>query len=363
MSVQAGIGLFDLATEAHRAGIADLILSAPLDEIIPGLRESAAGRSFLTRLDAYLETFGLRQDLFDIMVPTWRENPSIALASVRAYLVNGHDPRAEHEAKVQSADAAVARARESLAAYPAPVRGQFEGMLQSARDAAFLQEEHNYHIDQNAIGWTHLIFMRIGHRLVELKAIDAPDDVFMLEFDEVQELLSTPGGRRDGRAPRDVVAERRAGMEWARTLTPPPFLGPPPQAPPDNIVGRAMTNFFGGPPQVADAPDQLKGAAGSRGMATGSAFVAHSLDEAKAIEPGQILIATTTMPAWTPFFGVAAAVVTETGGPLSHCAIVAREYGIPAVVGAHGAMRVIRPGQIITVDGDRGIVMLSAEPA
>jgi pyruvate,water dikinase len=71
----------------------------------------------------------------------------------------------------------------------------------------------------------------------------------------------------------------------------------------------------------------------------------------------------TTMPAWTPFFGVAAAVVTETGGALSHCAIVAREYGIPAVVGAHGAMRAISPGQMIKVDGDRGIVSLSSADA
>jgi pyruvate,water dikinase len=152
-------------------------------------------------------------------------------------------------------------------------------------------------------------------------------------------------------------------MAWARTLTPPPFIGQPPKGPPDNVIGRAMTNFFGAPPQVADAPDQLKGSPGSRGVVSGPAFIARSLDEAKAIQPGQILVAMTTMPAWTPFFGVAAAVVTETGGALSHCAIVAREYGIPAVVGAHGAMRAISPGQMIKVDGDRGIVSLSSADA
>ena len=363
MSVQAGIGLFDLATAARQTGVDDQILTTPLDEIMPALRKTAEGSSFLNQLDAYLNTFGLRQDLFDVMVPTWRENPTIALASVRAYLANQHDPRAEHEAKAQSAEAAIARAREQLAAYPAPVRGQFEGMLQSARDAAFLQEEHNYHIDQNALGWMHLIFVRIGQRLVELGAIEAPDDIFMLRFDEVRELLSDPVDEQGTHATRDLVAERRAGMERARSLTPPPFLGPPPQAPPDNVIGRAMMNFFGGPPQAADRPDQLKGAVGSRGVATGSAFVARSLEEAKAIAPGQILVAMTTMPAWTPFFGVAAAVVTETGGALSHCAIVAREYGIPAVVGAHGAMRAIVTGQLITVDGDRGIVSLSSETA
>jgi pyruvate,water dikinase len=121
---------------------------------------------------------------------------------------------------------------------------------------------------------------------------------------------------------------------------------------------RAMLRFFGGPPQEAPAPGQLKGNPGSRGVASGIARVARTLEEAKAVQPGEILVAITTMPAWTPFFGVAAAVVTETGGVLSHCAIVAREYGIPAVVGAHGATQAILTGQRITVDGGSGLVTI-----
>jgi pyruvate,water dikinase len=123
-----------------------------------------------------------------------------------------------------------------------------------------------------------------------------------------------------------------------------------------------MFRFWGGPPQQADSPDQLKGNAGSRGTATGEAFVARNLSEATGLKPGQVLIASTTMPAWTPLFGVDAAIVTETGGPLSHCAIVAREYGIPAVVGVAGAMSAIQTGQVITVDGDHGIVRLTPDP-
>lgn len=121
---------------------------------------------------------------------------------------------------------------------------------------------------------------------------------------------------------------------------------------------RALGRFFGGPPQSAQATNELKGNPGSRGVVTGPARVARTLEEATAVQPGDILIAVTTMPAWTPLFGIAAAVVTETGGPLSHCAIVAREYGIPAVVGAHGATRSIADGQRVTVDGGRGVVTL-----
>ena len=119
-----------------------------------------------------------------------------------------------------------------------------------------------------------------------------------------------------------------------------------------------MMRFFGGQPEAAQAPNQIKGNAGSRGIARGVARVARTLDEAKSLQPGEILVAVTTMPAWTPLFGTAAALVTETGGPLSHGAIVAREYGIPAVVGAPDATRAIRSGQIISVDGSTGTVTI-----
>jgi pyruvate,water dikinase len=119
-----------------------------------------------------------------------------------------------------------------------------------------------------------------------------------------------------------------------------------------------MAAFFGGPPQAAERPGQLKGHPGSRGVASGLARVARTLEDASAMQPGEVLVAITTMPAWTPLFGIAAAVVTETGGQLSHCAVVAREYGIPAVVGARGATRVIQTGQRVSVDGSAGIVII-----
>jgi pyruvate,water dikinase len=97
---------------------------------------------------------------------------------------------------------------------------------------------------------------------------------------------------------------------------------------------------------------------GAKGKVTGVARVATTLDEARNVQPGEILVTITTLPPWTPLFGVVAAVVTETGGPLSHCAIVAREYGIPAVVGVPGATQRITTGQRISVDGAAGTVTL-----
>ena len=100
----------------------------------------------------------------------------------------------------------------------------------------------------------------------------------------------------------------------------------------------------------------------SPGTVCGTARAVHSIDEFAAVEPGDILVCRTTDPAWTPLFGVAAAVVTETGGMLSHAAIVARELGIPAVLGIADALTRIRNGATLEVDGTLGTVRQNPAP-
>lgn len=358
-SVKAGFGLADLAGAARKLGLEPLFRETEIGALLPALQASHEGQAFLTQLRAYLEEYGLRQDLFELATPTWQEDPSFALATIRSLVLSGRDARAEHAVTARSADAALETAREHLAAYPAAVRGQFEAMVQFARQGAFLQEEHNFYIDQQGIALLRLFYLQVGERLTETGLLAAPDDVFMLYADELRAILA-PDTAWTAEKTRGLVAVRRVEYELAWHLTPPPFIGPPPAQPDGaNPMERAMLQFFGGPPHQSETPGELKGNPGSRGIATGLARVARTLDEARSLLPGEILVAVTTMPPWTPLFGVAAAVVTETGGPLSHCAIVAREYGIPAVVGAAGATSAITTGQQITVDGERGIVMLA----
>jgi pyruvate,water dikinase len=361
-SVKAGFGLSDLAKKARELGLADLMRETPTDTLLPELQRSPEGRDFLARLGSYLDEYGLRQDLFDLATPTWQEDPSFALASIRNYVSTGRDARAEYAAMAQSAEDALADARNRLAMYPEAVRGQFEAMLQFARHASFLQEEHNFYIDQQGIALLRLFYLRVGERLTSGGWLAAPDDIFMLTSDEVRAIVSDEPTGEPAQQVRSLVQERREEMAIAQTLTPPPFIGAPPDGPPPtgNPLERAIIRFFGGLPQTSETPGQLKGTAGSRGIATGPARVARTLEEATAVLPGEVLVAVTTMPPWTPLFGIAAAVVTESGGPLSHCAIVAREYGIPAVVGVHGATKAIATGQQVTVDGGRGIVTIEA---
>jgi pyruvate,water dikinase len=361
-SVKAGFGLSDLAIAARESGLEDLFRETPVELLRPALQERQAGRALLVQLAAFLEDYGLRQDLFELATPTWQEDPTFALAALRGFVLSGRDARVEHAAIATAADAALDDARAQLARYPQAVRDQFEAMVQIGRHGAFLQEEHNFHIDQRGLALMRLFFVQVGDRLVSEGWFAAADDLFMLTVDELRHIIAGEQNAVRIEAVRRLVETRRDELSQAQAIMPPPFIGPPPEGPPPagNPMERAMIRFFGSPPQTADAPNQLKGSAGSRGVASGFARIARSLEEAQALLPGEILVAVTTMPPWTPLFGVAAAVVTETGGPLSHCAIVAREYGIPAVVGAHGATRAIATGQRVTVDGGLGIVTIDS---
>ena len=353
-SVAAGIGITDLAASARELGLAYLVLETPPNELEARLRESAAGRELLSQIETYLGSYGLTQGLFDFTNPTWLEDPTPLYATMRAYLETGGDNRAAHEEQVRRADQAIAAMRQQLATYPEPVRGQFEAFLGMARDGSFLQEEHNFYIDQQTFSSFRLAFLALGRQLAYHGAIDQAEDIFFLHLDEIRALLA--GESTDARA---IVTERRASFEAARLEVPPPFIGLPPAGPPpDNPITRALSRFFGTAPPTTEDPGKLSGYPGSRGQITAPAFVARSLDEATGIPAGHVLVTVTTTPSWTPLFGVAGAIVTETGGPLSHCAIVAREYGLPAIVGIPGVTTRIQTGQMIQVDGTRGEVTL-----
>ncbi|MDQ3653459.1 MAG: PEP-utilizing enzyme [Chloroflexota bacterium] len=359
-SVRAGLSLSDLAVLAKDLGLETVFRDTASNDVLEALGKTEAGRTFASELRMYLETYGLRQDLIDFITPTWRENPAIALSIVGNYLVAGHDARAESAAHQRSAEEALAAARADLAGYPEAVRNQFEEVVSVGRAAAFLKEEHNFYIDQTALSLVRLVYLEMGCRLAEMGVLATADDIFMLHVEELPVLFVESTSAHHIDQTRSLVQTRRDQMQLAQALTPPPFIGPPPpESPPaGGLLARARLRLYGELPRQTDATNQLNGHAGSRGIVSGIAFVASTLEEATALRPGEILVAVTTMPAWTPLFGIAVAVVTETGGPLSHCAIIAREYGIPAVVGARGATRVISTGQRITVDGGRGILTM-----
>src|SRR5205823_9814002 len=126
-------------------------------------------------------------------------------------------------------------------------------------------------------------------------------------------------------------------------------------------IARAVGRLFGGRPPEAPDATTITGLAGSAGVARGVARVIHSLGEAERLQSGEVLVTETTAPPWTPLFARAAAIITDAGGILSHCAVVAREYGVPAVVGTKLGTSSIRDGQQVEVDGSNGTVRILDE--
>jgi pyruvate,water dikinase len=330
-------------------------------DVMAALEGSPAGQAFLAELSAYLNEYGRRGEaFFDLSTPGWIEDLTPVIKTLKDYMTRpDHDPMAEMESLAAEREQLSARSRERLKEYPEPVTGQFEVLLKAAQESAVLREEHTFWIDFAGTYHTRRMLLEIGRRFAEARVIEEPEDVLYLKLDEVEVTASAaPWIDR-----RRVVAGRRAEQEFFRTVVPPPLLGTMPSGPlPDDPLSRALGKMFGGAPQPPTAGGVLRGISGSSGRVHGPARVIRSLGEAGKLQRGDVLVCETTTPPWTPLFATAVAVVTDVGGVLSHCAVVAREYQIPAVVGTDRATTIIRDGQILEVDGDAGVVRTESPP-
>ncbi|HEV2784965.1 MAG TPA: PEP-utilizing enzyme [Solirubrobacteraceae bacterium] len=356
MTVEVGQALWQLSRKALASPVVRAVLEAhPAEEIPAALYLTSEGRAFLTELEAYLDRYGRRADKWSILAPSWTEDPTPAIESLRDFVRRPESdaPAVTTQAASEGRERAIAEARDRLRDYPAQVAGQFEGMLAAAQAGLVISEDHNFWIDNMSIHHLRAVLLEAGRRLVADGAIAQVADVFMLEPEELQAGLEQPGGDL-----RSVVAQRADELERQRSVTPPPVLGTIPTAPPPDDPFTRFAMKFNGVPQAPENPGELRGSPGSAGIVRGTARVVRSITEAGRIQPGDIIVAETTAPPWTPLFATAAAVVTDTGGVLSHCAVVAREYGIPAVVGTGMATSVIADGQTVEVDGDAGIVRI-----
>ncbi len=226
----------------------------------------------------------------------------------------------------------------------------FLELVRIGQQCTILLEDHNYHIDQRAFSAQRAPLLAIGERLVAQGTIDAPADVFYVFVAELHDAAADPSLRF-----QESVIERRAERQrWLQTL-PPSTIGSG-----EVVVDERLRSFMGPDEPEPAGPGEVAGLAASPGLARGVARVIRSLDEVDKLQRGDVLVTYATAPPWTPLFAVASAIVTDAGGPLSHAAVVAREYGIPAVVGTKAGTARIEDGTVVTVDGDTGIVRLES---
>ncbi|MCX6022708.1 MAG: PEP-utilizing enzyme, partial [Chloroflexi bacterium] len=263
--------------------------------------------------------------------PSWGEDPAYLVAAVASLAQSDDDGSARSASLAARADRARRRVLAGLEYRGLGIlRGVFGYLLKKVRSGYRLREDSHFVL----LGFMPPLrrgALTLGRRWAGRGLLDRPEDVLYLTLNDLREVAA---GRREA---RPVMEDRRRRWRAAR---------------------RGWSALL--PPSGATTetpPGALMGTAASRGVVTAPARLIRDQREFHRLRPGEVLVCAATSPSWTPLFALASAVVTESGGMMSHAAIVAREYGIPAVMGAGGALSRLRDGEMVTVDGGHGWVL------
>jgi pyruvate,water dikinase len=364
----AGMGLPDVMRLLQGLSAASSAPTRELAEVAARVRERPEPRAALglpdgfERLSAdpvvgealrgWLRRWGLRTIGYDPGQPSFAERPSLVLGLL-AELVDGAPGKDLETTRAE----AVADVRRGLSG---EALARFDRALAFAEVVYPQREDNVFYTDNLPAGLVRRVGLEMGRRLVEAGRLARATDMAMLSLDEL----------RSDADLKALVARRRAEIAWVKAHPGPLCYGPPPGAAPDlrglpaasrrlnEALLWAMEEEL--TPAAPAAGDDIGGLGASPGVVTGRVRVIRSSAEVDRLQSGEVLVCQVTTPAWTLVFPRATALVTDGGSLLSHAAIVAREHGIPAVVGTGNATRRLRDGQIVTVDGNRGVVTTTA---
>ena len=339
-SAEQSYGLHELARLAEREPAAVELLASEDPQAWRGL---AAGSAFRSAMARYLERFGHRA-VFEMEFASvrWYEDPSYLRDQIRFHLEqpDPSDPRAR-------ADAVRRRALRDLQNVPWYVRPVVRWLLNRSRVGAGLRENAKSGMAA-VVAMVRHVCLELGRRCVERGHLVAVDDIFHLAAVEAEAYLD---GAWDGTGASRLVDDRKARIErQARHRLPGVVSGPAGTRP------VPVPSATGGGSRSDAGARVWAGLAAAPGTSVGPACVLWSPHDAGRMTRDDVLVAPSTDPGWTPLFLRASAIVMETGGYLSHGAVVAREFGIPAVVNVRDAMIQIRDGNRLQVDGDKGVV-------
>ncbi len=354
----------------------ELEVTGPLLHASPGVMraELAAlphGSAWLAELDAFLRVYGQRtEETCRIDTPSWIEDPSAPLYAIGAFLSKptGFDFFAARQQAIAERDEQIEAARRSVNGANLAAFNEALASNQAA-NFAWWNEEHNYLIDRRAAIPVRRATLELGARLAADGRVERPEDMFFLFKPELYGLMED-GVTAAGATWADLAAmipDRRAYFEDWKHRGPelPTMLGTIPDTVPDPIMievfglsGRFLEALRGGADRGAVA--EIRGFPAAKGVVEGTARVITTVADIHLVQPGDILVCGGTTTEWTPVFGIITACVCDTGGSLTHAAIVSREYGIPCVVGTALATQTIKTGDRVRVDGRAGTVQVLA---
>lgn len=355
-STGPALAMAGLARQAER------LLDVPAD--LPALRALlGTDPQFAAAFEAYRGEYGCRALQYELADPALGERPELILSLLRDQLLRDGDLERAGSSAEEARREAVAKAGAELTGRDESTR--FHELLASAERAYPVREDNEYWTVSAPDALLRWAALEVAGRMVARGRLDHPDHVFHLEVEEVHRALL------DGTDVRDRVAKRRGEHRWALENPGPDSYGerpgPPPsmaQLPPEvrETMGAfqwTMQHMNGAAPTpvpgVGDGV-RLSGVPGSAGRYTGVVRVVRGEREFDKIRAGDVLVCPITSPVWSVVFPSIGALVTDTGGALSHAAIIAREYGIPATLATGHATEVLEDGMLVAVDGGAGTV-------
>jgi rifampicin phosphotransferase len=328
-------------------------------------RLADADPEFTKAFDEYQSEFCFRALRYEIAEPSLAETPELTLRLLADQVARNYDPAAEAEATAERRRAAKEKARAALAGRSPAERERFERALARAERAYPVREDNEFFTASVPLALIRYRLLEIGRRLAERRQLERTDDIFFLSWEETLTALRNGDDRR-------VLAFRRRGERAFIEQHPgPATYGKHPGSPPsfdalpaearflmrallwykDRILEPAPSNRE----QRLDG-QVLSGIPASLGRYTGPVRVIMDESEFDRLQLGDVLVCPITSPVWSVLFPSVGALVTDTGGVLSHPAIIAREYQVPAVVATGNATAVLPDGQLVTVDGSAGTI-------
>jgi phosphohistidine swiveling domain-containing protein len=337
--------------------------------IMPALEASEKGQTFLKDVHEYLKEFGYKPTMYthEYIIPLWVENPIPAIENIKGYLVSDYDYPAQLKKTVEDHFAAI---EELKSLVPEGASEEQRQKLYTAIDLAAkmmpLTPNHHFYMDQGTFAHLRLVLLAIGRRMAKDGLIRDPEDIMFLEYDQLRAYVGNPktAGNPGGYDGIAVIKEARRKWEEAHKINPRDWVGTVTRW---SMYIEPYHTLWGWPERfdraqkAKDQPaDEIHGLPAAAGVAEGDARIVMSIEEFDQVKKGEIMVCIMTNPAWVVVFSKINAVVTDTGGVLSHTAVVAREFGIPAVVGSGDATRRIKSGDRIRVNGTTGVVEILA---
>lgn len=331
--------------------------------IIPLLEKTAKGKAFLEDVRKWAKEYGVKPlHTHEYINKLWVEDITPVVETINGYLATDYDFPSAYKAIVDDQAKAMDELRALIPATATKEqREKVENAMALAVKMMPLTPDHHFYFDQGTYGRMRLVFLAIGRHLKKVGLLDDPEDIFYLEYEQLRWYVANPKTESnpngfDGKA---IIKQNRRAREEAWKVRPRDWVGTVTQW---SMYEEPYHTLWGWPQKFerekeAAAPKGVvKGLAAAAGVAEGTAHIVMGPEDFDKVKKGEIMVCVMTNPAWVVVFTKIAAVVCDAGGVLAHPAVVAREFGIPAVVGTSVGTRTIKTGDRIRVNGNTGVV-------